>query len=201
MALEVGDIILVHVTAFKGHHKIQDRWENREYVVEKWPYHNVPVYIVLPRDREGCSWALHRNYLLPIGSNIEQGEMDKPMAGVGSTTSPAPVQSVDSVPAGAGSSQMIAPSTAGSTSQGSLDQPAPLNHGTRTTWNQLPWRYQNFGLLPDTGPTGIWDVSVCILCFVCIQFSGEEQCKMYSTCNIICLPSMTHISVQGTPSM
>ena len=35
VALEVGDTVLVHVTAFKGHHKIQVRWENREYVVEK----------------------------------------------------------------------------------------------------------------------------------------------------------------------
>ena len=34
-ALEVGDTVLVCVTTFKGHHKIQDRWENREYVVEK----------------------------------------------------------------------------------------------------------------------------------------------------------------------
>ena len=29
-ALEVGDTVLVHVTAFKGYHKMQDRWENRE---------------------------------------------------------------------------------------------------------------------------------------------------------------------------
>ena len=36
-ALEVGDKVLVHVTAFKGHHKIQDWWENREYVVENSP--------------------------------------------------------------------------------------------------------------------------------------------------------------------
>ena len=28
-------MVLVCVTTFKGHHKIQDRWENREYVVEK----------------------------------------------------------------------------------------------------------------------------------------------------------------------
>ena len=35
VALEVGDTVLVHVTTFKGHHKMQDRWENREYVVEK----------------------------------------------------------------------------------------------------------------------------------------------------------------------
>ena len=36
-ALEVSDMVLVHVTAFKGHHKMQDRWENREYVVESGP--------------------------------------------------------------------------------------------------------------------------------------------------------------------
>ena len=54
-ALEVGDMVLVHVTAFKGRHKMQDRWENREYVVEKQPYPNLPVYVVCPRDGEGCS--------------------------------------------------------------------------------------------------------------------------------------------------
>ena len=54
-ALEVGDMVLVHVTAFKGCHKMQDRWENREYVVEKQPYPNLPVYVVCPRDGEGHS--------------------------------------------------------------------------------------------------------------------------------------------------
>ena len=52
-ALEVRDTVLVHVTAFKCCHKMQDRWENREYVVEKWLYPNLPVYVVHPRDREG----------------------------------------------------------------------------------------------------------------------------------------------------
>ena len=37
VALEVRDTVLVHVTTFKGCHKMQDRWENREYVVEKRP--------------------------------------------------------------------------------------------------------------------------------------------------------------------
>ena len=64
-ALEVGDTVLVHVTAFKGHHKIQDQWENKEYVVEKWTCPNVPVYVVCPRDVEWHSWTLHRNYLYP----------------------------------------------------------------------------------------------------------------------------------------
>ena len=77
MALEVWDMVLVHVTAFKGHHKMQDRWEKREYVVEKWPYPNIPVYVVCPRDGEECSWTQHRNYLLPINSNMGQGKADE----------------------------------------------------------------------------------------------------------------------------
>ena len=97
-ALEVRDRVLVHATAFKGCHKIQDRWENREYVVEKWPSPNVPVYLVCPRDGEGYSWTLHRNYLLPINTNMEQGKRDKPPARVGNTTSPTLVPPVDSVP-------------------------------------------------------------------------------------------------------
>ena len=54
-ALEVGDMVLVCVTAFKGHHKMQDLWENRKYVVEKWPYPKVPVYVVCPRDGKGAT--------------------------------------------------------------------------------------------------------------------------------------------------
>ena len=54
-ALEVRDTVLVHVTTFKGCHKMQDRWGNREYIVEKWPYPNLPVYVVCPRDGEGHS--------------------------------------------------------------------------------------------------------------------------------------------------
>ena len=55
VALEVRDMVLVHVTTFEGNHKIQDRWENREYVVEKQPYPNVPVYVVHPRMGKGLA--------------------------------------------------------------------------------------------------------------------------------------------------
>ena len=111
-ALEVGDMVLVHVTTFKGHHQIQDRWENREYVVEKWPYPNVPVYVVCPRKGEGCSQTLHRKYLLPTNFNIGQDEKDKPMAGVKNNNTSTPVLPVDSEPADAGPSGMVTPSTA-----------------------------------------------------------------------------------------
>ena len=53
-ALEVGDMVLVHVTAFKGCHKIQDQWENMEYIVEKQPYPYVPVYVVWPGMGKGA---------------------------------------------------------------------------------------------------------------------------------------------------
>ena len=141
VALEVGDTVLVYATAFKGHHKIKDWWENREYIVEKWPYPNVPVYVICPRDGRGHSQTLHRNHLLPISSNLEQGKMDKPMVGVGTDTSPTPVPPVDDASVEAEPSGMVTSSSAGSTPQGSPDQPAPLRHGTQTTRSQLPWRY------------------------------------------------------------
>ena len=151
---------MVHVTAFKGHHKIQNQWENREYVVERWPYPSVPVYLVCSRDGEGCIWTLHRNNLLPIRHNVEQAENDAPMAGDEHTSTSAPVPSVDSEPADTEPSGMATSDTMGNTSQGSPDQPAPLRCGTHATQNQLPWRYRSFVLLADTSPPGIWDVWV-----------------------------------------
>ena len=35
VTLKIGDMVLVCVTSFKDCHKIQDRWENREYVFGK----------------------------------------------------------------------------------------------------------------------------------------------------------------------
>ena len=87
-----------------------------------WKSGPIPMCLyATPRDGEGCSWILHRNYLLPINSNMEQGKMDKPMVGVQNSISPTPVPSVDNAPADTGSSGMITPSTAGSTPQDSLD--------------------------------------------------------------------------------
>ena len=148
-ALEVGDTVLVHVTAFKGQHKMQYRWENREYVVEKWPYPDLPVYVVCPRDGEGHSQTLHRNYLLPISSNMEQDETDGSEDRVKNNTSPTPVPSVSS------------------STQSSPDQPAPVRCAVQTTRGQLPWRYQNFGLSTGTRLTSIQDAQVDLL--VCLR--------------------------------
>ena len=75
--------------------------------MEKQPYPNVPVYVVCPRDREGCSQILHRNYLLPINSNLEQGKKDEPVVGVGNDTSLPPAPSVGNAPAKSGLSGMV----------------------------------------------------------------------------------------------
>ena len=45
-ALDVGDLVLVRQTAWKGMHKIQDRWESGEYQVVGQPTLDVPVYSV-----------------------------------------------------------------------------------------------------------------------------------------------------------
>ena len=95
VALRAGDMALVHVTTFKGQHKIQNRWENREYVVEWQPYPNLPVYVVCPRDGEGCSRTLHRNYLLPISDNLEQVEDENSVVGVEPIDKPTPVPPAD----------------------------------------------------------------------------------------------------------
>ena len=175
-------MVLLHVTAFKGHHKIQNQWENREYIVERCPYSNVHVYVVHPRDGEGCSQTLPRNYLLPISSNIEQNEKDACMAGAEPTSTSAPAPSVDSEPAVTETSGMATSDTTGNTSQGSPDQSALLRCGIHTTRNQLPCRYQNFGLLADTSPPSIWDawVGLCIfLHFISCLYTifMEVQCK------------------------
>ena len=51
------------------------------------------------------------------------------MAGFENNSTSTPVPPVDSEPADAGPSGMVTPSTAGSTPQGSPDQPAPFRHG------------------------------------------------------------------------
>ena len=192
-------MVLVHVTAFKGHHKIQGRWENRECVVEKQPYPNVPVYVVCPRDGQGCSQTLHRNYLLPINSNIGQSKKDAPMAGVENNNTSTPAPPVDCESADAGLSGTVTPSAAGNMSQGSPDQPAPLRWGTWKTQNWLPWRYQNFSSQAGTRPPNVWDAWAAFHAISSLYnaFWGSTVWTD-STVTIKCLPSTTHLGIEGT---
>ena len=144
----------------------------REYVVEKQPYPDVPVYGECLRDGEGCSLTLHRNYLLPINSDIGQDKKDVLMAGVENNNTSTPAPPVNSEPADAGPSGTVTPCTASNTPQGSPNQSVPLRHSVWKTQNWLPWRYWNFGLQADTSPSVIRDtwigLCVCLHVMFCL---------------------------------
>ena len=74
--LEPGDRVLVKIVAFDGKHKIEDRWEDDVYIVEKKPNPDVPVFVVSKENGTGRQRVLHRNLLLPIGSML-MDELDK----------------------------------------------------------------------------------------------------------------------------
>ena len=81
-ALDVGDLVLVKQTAWKGGHKIQDRWESGEHQVVGQPTPGVPVYSV-KSVAGGKTKVLHRNLLLPLqgrmrqtGGSVEEGITD-----------------------------------------------------------------------------------------------------------------------------
>ena len=69
--LSVGDLVLVKQTAWKGRHKIQDRWEDREYQVVDQPTPGIPVYRVKSL-AGGQTKVLHRNLLLPLQGRLRQ---------------------------------------------------------------------------------------------------------------------------------
>ena len=126
--------------------------------------------MVCPRDGEGCSQTLHRNYLLPISPNLEQSEMDKPVAGVGNDTSLTPVPSVNDTPIEAELSGTVTPSLMSGTPENSPDWPAPLRHDTQTTRNQLPLRYQH--------------ESMCIIFMLCVALCQTYDSVNYAFCII-----------------
>ena len=71
--LRENDIVLVKRVAWKGRHKIQDKWEPNEYVVIEQPNLKVPVYKVKSLEDEKIK-VLHRNMLLPLGIKFLPGD-------------------------------------------------------------------------------------------------------------------------------
>ena len=63
--LQPGDRVLVRKLAFRGKHKIANRWENPIYLVVKQVGEGVPVYVVEPQTEQGPRRTPHRNHLLP----------------------------------------------------------------------------------------------------------------------------------------
>ena len=70
-ALDIGDLVLVKNTSWKGRHKIQDRWESDECQVKGQPNPGIPVYEVqnVAGDR---ARVMHQNLLLPLQGRVRQ---------------------------------------------------------------------------------------------------------------------------------
>ena len=68
---DIGHLVLVRKTAWKGKHKIQDMWQGDEYQVIGQPNPGIPVYMV-DSVAGGRSRVLHRNLLLPLQGRIRQ---------------------------------------------------------------------------------------------------------------------------------
>ena len=69
-ALDIGDLVLVKKTAWKGKHKIQDRWESDEYQVIEQPTPGIPVYKV-KCIAGGRTRVLHCNLLLALARQTQ----------------------------------------------------------------------------------------------------------------------------------
>ena len=69
--LDIGDLVLVKKTAWKGRHKIQDRWESVEYQVIGQPNPGMPVYEV-KSVAGGRTRVLHQSLLLPLQGRVRQ---------------------------------------------------------------------------------------------------------------------------------
>ena len=67
----MGDLVLVKQTAWKGRHKIQDKWGDREYQMVNQPTPGVPVYTVQCLTG-GQTKVLHRNLLLSLQGRLRQ---------------------------------------------------------------------------------------------------------------------------------
>ena len=65
----VGDLVQIKQTAWNGRHKIQDRWEDREYQVVDQPTHGIPVYTVKSLTG-GWTKVSHKNLMLPLQGRL-----------------------------------------------------------------------------------------------------------------------------------
>ena len=88
--------------------------------MERWPYPNVPVYVVCPRmGRDAARPCIGTICYLSV-PNWKKLEKDTPMTRVEHTRASAPVPHVDSEPADVEPSGMAMSDTTGNTSQDSL---------------------------------------------------------------------------------
>ena len=71
-ALDIGDLVLVKKTAWKGRHKIQDRWDSDEYQVIGQPNPGIPVYEVQKCCRGAGLGFCIKIYDCPLQGRVRQ---------------------------------------------------------------------------------------------------------------------------------
>ena len=69
VALQPGNIVMVHTNGFVGKRKVKDRWEDGGFIIESqledWPIYRVKCPTSDDR-RKPKYWILHRNHLLLV---------------------------------------------------------------------------------------------------------------------------------------
>ena len=69
VALQPGDVVMVHTDGFVGKQKVKDRWEDGGFIVksqlEDWPVYKVRC-LTTDAKQKPKYWILHRNHLLLV---------------------------------------------------------------------------------------------------------------------------------------
>ena len=71
VSLEPDDVVLMRKMTHTGKPKIQNRWEDDEYLVVSQPNCDMPVYIVQAISG-GKHKTLHMNLLLPLSYKVDE---------------------------------------------------------------------------------------------------------------------------------
>ena len=66
--LDIGDRVLIRQVAFKGRHKISDKWVKDPYIIVDIPIAGIPVFRVQKESDSSVTKTLHRNLLLPFSA-------------------------------------------------------------------------------------------------------------------------------------
>lgn len=75
--LDVGDRVLIRQVAFRGRHKISDKWAKDPYVIIDIPISGIPVFTVQKESDSSVTKTLHRNMLLPFSAIPRTGQVDE----------------------------------------------------------------------------------------------------------------------------
>ena len=85
VALQPGDVVMVHTDGFVGKRKVKDRWEDGGFIVEShledWPVYKVKCLTSDDRQKPKY-WILHRNRLLLVTNEDASGNPGQALAKV-----------------------------------------------------------------------------------------------------------------------